>query len=46
MIPFVTIVVWGECTVIAEKHSAFRTLSAFTGSPLRSAVMLLQSAAL
>ena len=44
--PFDAIVVCSECTVIAEKDRAFRTFAAFAGSPLRSAVMLLQSAAL
>lgn len=43
--PFLEIVDFGRCAAIAENDRAFRTFAAFTGSPLRSAVMLLQSAA-
>lgn len=43
--PLFKLFVRGECTAIAEKDRAFRTFAAFAGSPLRSAVMLLQSAA-
>ena len=43
--PFDAFVVCGECTATTEKYRAFRTFAAFAGSPLRSAVMLLQSAA-